>query len=193
MKKPELSGSLANKELEKVDKQFEEFDKKVKDLTLDRMNEAPVKNPTEQQIKDKKEVYLKPKRTIGPGVHPKTGEREKFNERYREDYEFAKQYVCFTAYNNEIIGENIEIWTKPFPGVNTEEWSVPVNKPVWGPRYLAEQIKRGRYHKLIMKQTPTENNYVGQFYGHLIADETVQRIDAQPYTERKSIFMGSNF
>jgi len=58
---------------------------------------------------------------------------------------FQKEYVQFIAENKEIIGETIEIWTRPFGGMPAEFWKVPVNKPVWGPRYLAEQIKRCYY------------------------------------------------
>jgi len=31
---------------------------------------------------------------------------------------------------------------KPFPGMPAEEWAIPTNKPINGPRYVAEQIKK---------------------------------------------------
>lgn len=183
--------SSGEKELEKCDKQFKEFDDQVKSMTLDRMNMAP-KQDVEQQtkmsqadIEKNNSLYLKPIKSIGS--------REKFNENYREEYNHAKEYVNFTAENKEIIGEAIEIWTKPFAGMPAEYWKVPVNKPVWGPRYLAEQIKRAYYHRLTMNQhTTTGADGMGQYYGAMAVDSIVQRLDAIPVSNRKSIFMGAN-
>lgn len=186
---------------------FDKFDDDIKTMTMDRMNETP-KKETEPQTKlsqdevaKSKDIYLKPIRIVGPGVNPKTGEREKFNEKFRDEYTFAKEYVHFIAENNEIIGESIDLWTKPFPGCNAEEWLVPTNKPVWGPRYLAEQIKRKSYHRLMMQesgvnapQTQSTSGYMpgSQFYGTMAVDTTIQRLDARPATSgRKSIFMGA--
>jgi len=182
--------SASAKELDKVQKQFDEFDQQVKDLTMDRMNAAP-KQETEPQTKmsqnqiaDSKDVYLKPHKIISC--------RDKFNEKYRDDFNFAKEYVLFIAENNELVGESIDLWTKPFAGVPAEEWIVPVNTPVWGPRYLAEQIKSKFYHRLIMKENiSTETNNMGVMYGRMAADTTVQRLDARPATKRKSVFMGA--
>lgn len=178
-------------DLEKVDAQFKAFDQNVKELTLDRMNEAPKQEVEPQtklssnQIANSKEIYLKPKTTVAS--------RDKFNENFRKEYEFAKEYVCFIAENKELIGEDIEEWTRPFGGMPAEFWVVPTNKPVWGPRYLAEQIKGAKYHSLIMKQNVlTEANGYGQMYGALAVDTIVQRLDAIPVTQRKSVFMGAS-
>lgn len=189
-KKPKHT-SLAEQELDKAQEQFQAFDDNIKSMTLDRMNEAP-KLETEPQaklsqkdIEKSKDIYLKPKRTIGS--------REKFNETYREDYNFAKEYVRFIAENKEIIGETIELWTKPFPGMPAEEWSIPPGKPVWGPRYLAERLKGCTYHRLVMQQNVmTEANSMGQMYGSMAVDTTVQRLDALPVSSRKSVFMGAS-
>jgi len=185
--KPKLTG---NKELDKAQDQFEAFDKNIKDLTLDRMNMAPKQEVEPQtklssnEIAKSKEIYLKPKRTIGS--------KEKFNEDYRKDYEFDKEYVNFIAENKEIIGETIDLWTKPYAGLPAEWWEVPVNKPVWGPRYLAERIKGCRYHRLVMQQNvSTGGDGYGQYYGSMAVDTSVQRLDAMPVSSRKSIFMGA--
>lgn len=189
--KPKVN-SEGHKELDRVQQQFDAFDSDVKQMTQDNLNKAPkldVEPQTKIAQKDLEktnDVYLKPKRAIGS--------REKFNEDYREDYNFAKEYVRFIAENREIGGEDITLWTKPFAGLPAEEWVVPVNKPVWGPRYLAEQIKKCCYHRLIMQQNViTEANSIGQMYGALAADTTIQRLDALPVSTRKSIFMGANF
>jgi len=186
-KRPKVN-SASQRELDRADNQFKEFDEQIKTLTLDRMNEAPKEDVepqtklTSAEIEKSKDIYLKPYRTISS--------REKFNEHYREDYNFAKEFVYFTAENREVIGEEIDLWTKPFAGMPAEEWKVPVNKPVWGPRYLAEQIKKAKYHRLIMQDMPT--NQVGgmQFYGAIGVDTVVQRLDAHPVSQRKSVFMG---
>lgn len=184
------NNSEGQKQLEKAEAQFEAFDKEVKSLTLDRMNDAP-KLDQEQQTKvaqtdleKKTHPYIKPFRTIAS--------REKFNEKYREDYNFSKEYVCFIAENKEVIGESLDFWSKPFPGVPAEEWKIPVNTPVWAPRYVAEQIKRKTYHKLSMQnKTPTDIDGFATYTGSIVVDNVIQRLDAQPYTTRKSIFMGN--
>jgi hypothetical protein len=190
--KPKSVNSLAQKELEKAEKQIDAFDENVKQLTLDRMNQTP-KEETEPQTKiSQKEMdkipdtYIKPARSIGS--------REKFNERFRSDYEFAKQYVHACFENKEILGETLEFWTKPFPGMPCEFWQIPVNKPVWTPRYVAEQIKRKFYHRLVMKDEKiTGQDGRGQYFGQMAADTTIQRLDCIPVSTRKSIFMGADF
>ncbi len=191
--KPKVTSSLAEKELDKADKQFQAYDQNIKEMTMDRMNQAPKPEIEPQtklassEISKMKETYLKPKKSIS--CSPK----DKFNEDYRKQYEFDKEYVQFIAENHEIIGENIELWTRPYGGMPAEFWEVPTNKPVWGPRYLAEQIKKCCYHRLTMQQNViTENSGYGQMYGALAVDTTVQRLDARPVSTRKSIFMGAN-
>lgn len=188
--KPNVSSGYAQRELDKAEKQFEKFNDEVKEMTLDRMNAAP-KEESEQQTKlsskeiaNAKEIYLKPKRSIAS--------KEQFNERFREDYNCAKEYVCFIAENNEIIGESISPWTKPFPGMPAEEWDVPVNKPVWGPRYLAERIKNCTYHRLVMQDNVTSHDHMGSYTGNMVVDSIKQRLNAYPASQRKSVFMGAS-
>lgn len=177
-----------NSELERAQKQLDAFEADVKSMTLDRMNQAP-KEETEPQTKlssnqiaAAKQIYLKPERAISG--------RDKFNERFRDEYEFAKQYVQFIAENKEIIGETIEIWTRPYGGIAAEFWKVPVNKPVWGPRYLAEQIRRKTYHRLMMQPSVVGADSMGQYYGSMAVDTIVHRLNAEPVIPRKSVFVG---
>lgn len=198
MARPKTHSTLAEQEMNKAQEQFDNFDTQIKEMTQDRMNMAPKEEKEAQtlmsqaDIAKSKEIYLKPKRTLGVGVHPKTGVAEKFNERFRDDYNFQKELVHFIAENNEIMGEDLDLWTKPFQGVPLENWIVPVNKPVWGPRYLAEQIKSKTYHRLTMRNHVVENSGEGQYYGTMAVDTTIQRLDARPVSSRKSLFMGSN-
>lgn len=197
--------SAGQKELEKAQSQLEKFEENVKSLTLDEMNKAPVKEVehkiSQKELSNSQDIYLKPFRTVGPGVNGKTGFKESFNEKFRAQYEHQKEYVNFIAYNNMISGDLIEIWTKPFSGINAEFWQVPSNKPVWGPRYLAEQITRARHHNLVMKGSADNpfdghnihQDNIGQVQGSLVVKETVQRLDAKPYVKQSSFFMGSSF
>jgi hypothetical protein len=141
---------------------------------------------SQKELEKKPDHYLKPKRTISS--------KEKFNEAFRAAWEFDKEYVHFQAQNNEIVGESIDLWTKPYAGVPAEEWVVPVNKPVWGPRYLAEQIKRKFYHRLMTEDKATVgSDGTGTYYGQMVADKTINRLDAFPVnTQKKSVFMGAN-
>lgn len=189
-KRPKVN-SQSQKELDKAEKQFAEFDQQVKDLTLDRMNMAPkvdLESQTklsQRDVEKSKDIYLKPNRTLSC--------RDKFNEDFRDDWNFAKEYVHFIAEHKELIGDNIEMWTKPFSGVPAEFWIVPTNKPVWGPRYLAEQIKRKNYHRLKTEDRASSGyDFSGQYTGQIVVDTTVQRLDAMPVNSRKSIFMGAN-
>lgn len=188
--KPELSHSESQKQLDIAEQQFKKFDDEVKEMTLDRMNMTPKQDVepqtklSQKDIEKSKAIYLKPVKTIGC--------RDKFNEAYRSEYEFAKEYVQFVAENKEIIGEEIDLWTRPYGGMPAEEWKVPVNTPVWGPRYLAEQIKRKFYHRLVMQPTVNQVSSQGQYYGSMAADTTINRLDAIPVSSRKSVFMGSN-
>lgn len=183
--------SAGERELDKAQEQFEAFDNQVKSMTLDHMNMAP-KQELEPQTKISQvdmqksdDIYLKPHRSIAS--------HEKFNEKFRDDYNFAKTYVRIIAENKEIIGEAIDAWVKPFPGCPAEWWKIPVNKAIWVPRYVAERIKGCSYHKLSMQQNTTNGaDSYGQYYGSMIVDTTVQRLDAYPANDsRRSIFMGA--
>lgn len=187
--KPKANTSLAAQELDKAEAHFQAFDDNVKQLTLDRMNQAPrldlepQTKISQQDLAKTKDIYLKPHRTHGS--------KEKFNEKFRDDYNYAKEYVQFTAEHKELIGETIDMWTKPYPGMPAEEWLVPTNKPVWGPRYLKEQIQRCNYHVLSMSERTTGSNQYGADFGQLVADKIVNRIDAHEVSKNRTVFMGA--
>lgn len=182
--------SAAVQEVEKAIKAVDAFDASVKEMTLDQMNKAPLKETepqtklSQEEIRKSADIYLKPKRSIS--CSPK----DRFNEDYRSEYNFKKEYVQFIAEHKEIIGETINIWTRPYGGLPAEEWEVPTNKPVWGPRYLAENIADRKYHRLIMQQNiSVGGDHAGQYYGQMAADTTIQRLDARPVSQKRSVFM----
>lgn len=176
------------KEIDKLEKQFDAFDQQVKDLTHDRMNQAPTAETepqtqlSQKELEKSKRIYLKPEKVIG--------DRQKFNDKFTEQWNFAKEYVQFIAEHKELIGEAIEIWTHPYGGKNAEFWRVPTNKPVWGPRYLAEQIHRKTYSRMSMVDRPTNIESGMQFYGQMVVENKIHRLTAQPVVAAKSIFMG---
>lgn len=189
-RKPKLSPTTVNQELEKAKGQFDAFDQNIKDMTMDRMNLAPKEEVEPQtklssrELEKTKQTYLKPEKTIAS--------QDRFNEKFRKQYEFDKEYVQFIAENKELIGEAIELWTRPYGGMSAEFWRVPANTPVWGPRYLAEQIRRKFYHRLVMKQNQSAGqDGMGQYYGAMAADTTIARLTAEPVSTKKSIFMGA--
>ena len=171
--------SEGQKQLAKAQEQLENFEAQVKAITPDPLGKLPVQETEPQTKLSTREIdktdgyYLKPIRTISC--------KEKFNEAYRSDYEYAKEYVRFIAEHKEIIGDSIDIWTKPFAGISAEEWMVPTNRVVIGPRYLAEQIARKSYTRLRMEDTKTAgSDGMGTYYGQIVADAKIQRLDAKP-------------
>lgn len=171
-------------------KELDEFENQVKSLTLDRMNEAPqidVEPQTKlssKQMEKNGDVYLKPNRWIA--------DRQKFNPAFEKDWEFSQEYVQFIAEHKESPGETIELWTHPFGGKGAEFWQVPTGKPVWGPRHLAEQLRKCTYHRLRMDEgRATGINQAGTMYGQLVVDNTIARMTAEPVYSKKSVFMGA--
>jgi hypothetical protein len=186
VKKPKVKES----ELDKMQKQFDEFDTQVKEMTQDRMNAAPKQEVeaqtklSQKEIENSQKLWLKPKKTLS--------DRQKFNENFRSAWNYAKEYVQFIAEHKEIIGETIEMWTHPFGGVGAEFWEIPTNKPVWAPRYVAEQIKKCNYHRLRMDEnTITGSEGHTQYFGRMVVDTAVPRLTATPVNSGKSIFMGA--
>lgn len=190
--KPKSSSGLAEKELDKAQEQFEKFDEQVKALGSDPINiEKPIETEaqtllSQKQLSKSPDIYLKPMKRIGC--------KEKFNERFSQAFEYDKEHVRIIAENNEIIGEAIEMWTRPYPGVAAEFWVIPTNKPIWVPRYVANQIKRKSYRRLKTDNNAhTSTDNMGQYTGSLIADTTVQRLDARLAPDTKSVFSGSRY
>lgn len=184
--------SESQRQLDKATEHLDTFTEKVMDLVEKRMNfdpsrasnAAPQTNLSQNEIQKKKDIYLKAARAIGS--------REKFNEKFRHSYEFDKEYVQFIAENKELIGSDIEMWTKPYPGMPAEYWLIPTNTPVYAPRYVAEQLKRKFYHRLKSDEKRYSGSHeMGDTMGMVVVDTTVQRLDAQPVSQKKSLFMGS--
>lgn len=183
--RPELNNSFAQKELDKAEEQFNKFEDNLNELASQRQfNPTPTSElkMSQNEVNRSKDIYLKPKRRVAS--------KEAFNEKFRQDYEFDRELVCFVATNNEVMGEAITAWTKPYPGLPAEEWEVPCGKPVWGPRYVAEQLKRKGYNRFTMETRAINSDGVGQYFGSMAVETFIQRLDAVNANTRKSIFHG---
>lgn len=186
--KPKPTSLAAERELDKVESQFNEIEKDIKKINIDRMGlvpklqyESQTKMP-QSEIANSKIFVLKPSNFVTS--------REKFNERFRDSYNYDKEYIEFIAENIEIRGEMIEMWTKPYPGMPAEFWKIPVNKPLAGPRYVCEQLKRKFHHKLTMQEgTTVGSDGMGQYYGKMAVETTVQRLDAREIPKTRSYSM----
>ena len=197
--KPESSSGFAQREIDNAATQFDKFEEEVRNLKTESFSKTTL---ADKEVAERsqnasplgKDVYLKPKRSIMPPT--KYGKFILFNEKFRADYEHDKQYVCFIAQNKECPTDSQirSIWTKKYAGVPAEEWDVPTGVPVWGPRYLADQIATRTYQVLMMN--PDRANGMdqnGQYFGQLAIEKIENRLDANPYVEKKSFFMPSKF
>ena len=177
--------------LDQAEQKFQSFEEEIKNfsnevpVTAEAQKEEPQTKLSQNQIRNSKDIYLKPEKTIT--------DRAKFNEKFRNDYNFSKEYVQFVYEHKEIMGETLEIWTKKFAGVPAEMWTIPANKPVWGPRYLAEQVSSRKYKRLMMDESQaTGTNALGTMYGRLTVETIKERMTAVPVSNSRSVFMNSN-
>jgi hypothetical protein len=183
----------AQKDLDRAAEQIAQLPEQIRehtdDVPLRKVDfSKPMTNPnllrplSQAQINGFEDYYIKPSAIVG--------DKNKFNERFRREWEFDKQKVAFIAENHE-TKDIIEMWTKPYSGVPAEFWEVPVGVPIWGPRYLAEQIKRKNYTVLKMDENKqTAQTGMGTFTGSMISEGKKQRLDAHPVNKNKtSIFI----
>lgn len=187
-KRPETSGVI-QKELDNVEKQIGQVEDSIKSMTMEKMDEAPRQETdhglSQKQINSSSDEHLKPLRFVGC--------KEAFNEKFRNEYNHKREYVRVVCQHNELKGDAIEKWSRPYGGLPAEFWRVPTNRPVCIPRYLAEEIKSCKYHRLVMDEKKvTDSSGTGVFYGAMQVETVVQRLDAFPATDRKSIFMGAS-
>ena len=182
-KRPKLGSSLAEQEMDRAQDQLDAFEQSAKSITLDDTRNAPLEDRefqtrmSHQEIKNSKDIYLKPARTIAC--------KEKFNEKFRDEYNYFKEYVQFIADSNEIKGDAIELWTRDFPGLPAEFWQIPTGRPVWAPRYVERRINGCKYSRWKMEDRPTESGNGTQYYGAMKVETTVKRLEVQSVDDRR--------
>jgi len=170
--KPKLN-TEGQKELEKVELHFQKLDAEMRNLSAGSVEDTePQTKLSTREVAKLDAPYLKPHRTINS--------KEQFNEKYRNEFNFDKEYVKVIAEHNELIGDTIEVWTKPYAGMSAEFWRVPTNQPVWMPRYLAKQLSTRTYIRYSMQEprmTGTEGGH--QFYTGMIGKDIRKRLDCR--------------
>lgn len=177
-----------SKEIDKLEQNVAQFENQIKDLTAERplnikSEEYEPPKVSQKQI-DSSDLYIKPTRWIA--------DNQKFNPRFEKEWEYRKEYVHCILVHNESRGDLIEFWTHPFGGKGAEFWQVPSDKPVWIPRYAAEQLTKCKYHRLRMEEGKTRSaDNMATYYGQMVADTVIQRLDATPINNKKSMFMGA--
>lgn len=183
MQKPKVN-SEGQKELDKAQENFDNFSEQVKSFNSFDPS-ASVEDKDEQTKISRKEAkqvdapYLKPVRSVNRTNYDKS--KTYFDEKHRSLRDRDWEYVKCIVENYEIIGEAVEVWTGKWGCDPTHYWRVPVNKPVWIPRHLAEQLAKCQYHRLVMDDsTIREQSYIGAITGGIVVDVVKQRIDARP-------------
>ena len=105
----------------------------LSELTVDKINQAPVIEPepqtklTNKQLADSMGLlYIEPIRKMPPfGTLP-----EKLKKEHARDWEYVKG-----IYENiESMGESAEFWYVKYPGDPDCLWRIPANIPVFVPR-----------------------------------------------------------
>lgn len=188
-RKPRVNNE-GHKELEKVEDQLNKFSESISTAREDRANlvmkeTEPQTKLSQEELSRSKVMYLKPKRTFPS--------REKFNEKFRDEYNYQKEYVEFIAENNEVKGESIDFCIKKFPGMPVEEWVVPVNKEVAAPRYVKERIQDCGYTIFTTTDSSTGSEGGVVYYGQMVAEERKARLSAREISRTPRIFTGHRF
>lgn len=169
------------KEIKEMTAQADAFQEQVKDLAHESVKAAPAEEVDQQTKMSKREMqkydapYIKWERSIACKEAP--------NPKFQQERDYMWEYVRIVAENHEIIGESIEMWTKQYPGDAYHFWRIPVNKPVWVPRLVAERLSKCSYVRYVMEdasQTTTGSDGYGTYYTGIKAKHVKQRLNAIP-------------
>jgi len=183
MNKPRVN-SDGQKELDKAQEKIDSFQEQAREFNpftglTDIEESEPQTKMSTREARNADAIYIKPIRSIQrPNFKSdRCDSRVYWDEKYREDRDRDWEYVRCIVENNEIIGEEVEVWTAKWACDPAHFWKVPVNKPVMIPRMLAEQLSKCHYHRLKMEDNSEKMNYVNS---KLVADHVVRRIDCRP-------------
>lgn len=185
MSRPRVN-SEAQKSLDTAQEQFNAFNNQVQSL-----NPFEVKAPVEEKERQTRLSNGELKKMDAPYIHwtklvnrPNTTKTPSYwDEKYRAMHDKDWEYIKVTVENNEIIGEDIEMWTAEYGCDPAHFWKIPTNKPVYVPRLVARKIASCRYHRLVMEDRPTQSTGGMQFYGAMAVSQTKQRLNAFPVND----------
>lgn len=183
-----MNRPVLERELQKIDEQQAATTKKLSEdlqpsTTSNRLEDSPVQAPRREA--DKKGVLrLTPSKIIGS--------RQKFNERFRKEFELSEEYVEFIARHKESPGSSIEMWTRRYGGTPAKFWIIPTDRPVAAPRCVAEQIRGCKHHVMAMDEhTITSSDGLGTYHGAIKVQKEVNRLEAEPVSNTLSVFMAA--
>ena len=179
--KPENISPEMRKEVEKIDLQMDATQANLAQINVDTkpdIFQERKETPLTQKELHSDAPYIKPSRRMAAVSKPKP-EQEKLRKA-------AWEYIKCIVENYELRSESVDFWyTPPLSGEDTCEWIVPVNRPIYLPRMVAEHLATRSYNRIVMQDashkfsgesrmgaqiTPTE----------LIAVERRRRIDCRP-------------
>lgn len=143
MQKPQLDKVTA-KGLENVEKLSEQ----MSSLTQEEIKKAPMANEEPVMLLSKEEIAAYDAPVIQPSRSFPT--KSKPNPKEAKERRRGWEYVKCIAENLEIINEKIEFWHNKFLGDPCYFWEVPVNKPIYLPRFIAEHLSTRHYHRFTM-------------------------------------------
>lgn len=187
MSRPPKVNSDGQKELDKAQEKFDQFNDQVAgfnplDAKAPVAETEPQTKMSQREIRNAEVPYIKPIRSVARTnfKNDRIDSRSYFDEKHRPLHDRDWEYVKCIVENNEIKGEDVEVWTAKWGCDPAHFWKVPVNKPVMIPRLLAEQLASCKYHRLRTEDRPVEQGQLGTITGALVVDQTVHRIDARP-------------
>jgi hypothetical protein len=167
--------------------QSNEFSKELSKLNIDATSSLKTEETENQTKLSKREIKREqlPKITYIKSI----ASQEKFNERFRDEWKYAWEYVSCIVENKEVPGEQVEFWMKDYPGEDATFWRVPVNKPILLPRFVAQHLSARAYAQLSMD--PGETREIGdgvQQYGFPVYKSMKKRIDCIPVSSYTNPF-----
>ncbi|HEX5553450.1 MAG TPA: hypothetical protein VFX43_09400 [Chitinophagaceae bacterium] len=165
------------KELESAAIAATKMQEQMSALTQDAMQSAPLHEVEAQTKMTKKQVeeYDAPVIRATKSM-PSTGKALPQEAQARED---GWKYIKCIAENNEVVGEMIEFWYKKFSGDPIYFWQVPVNKPIYLPKHVAQHISDRKYHVMKMQSKPIHEVAFGEPMDRLVCQETRRRLDCR--------------
>lgn len=166
-----------NKELEQAIVNSDKMREDMSKITMDAVAGVPLAETdvqtkmTKKQIEEYDAPVIKPSKSM-----PSTGKPLDKEKAMRED---GWKYIKVIAENNEVVGERVDFWHKKFAGDPIYYWEIPVNKPIYVPKHIAQHLSERKYHVFKMQDRSREGLQHGDYAQSLICQETRRRIDCR--------------
>ena len=154
VERPKTGSGKIEQELDKVEGQIANIQENILSASPAAI-EAKAPEPSNDRIWDLSYREFKaadaPKITYTRMFAPAS----KPNPRCEAERKRGWEYVKCQCENFEIIGEKIEMWLCKWPGDPYTYWEIPVGKPIYLPRWVAEHLSTREYRRLVMSDRNT--------------------------------------